>query len=132
MSPSLVWFLIISGICAVATPLVASFSHRVPMTRENALPLNFPHEQHVDVACQLCHHNYVDKTGMLACIDCHRGPNEALVLSIEPRFHALCRDCHAERASVLKPHGPVRNCAGCHQTGLGTFRGGEDRTRRSN
>jgi hypothetical protein len=85
------------------------------LRRSRPLPLSFPHEKHTAVNCLLCHHNYVDKTGIGACIDCHRSARRDIRVTIEPRFHSFCFDCHRDTGQPFKEHGPVAGCEACHQ-----------------
>jgi hypothetical protein len=84
--------------------------------REHALPLDFPHTKHVEVACARCHHNFVDDRGLDGCIQCHRSERADLKVGIEARFHSFCFDCHRHPDASLKKHGPVSGCASCHRT----------------
>ncbi len=77
------------------------------------LPITFDHQDHGDVKCATCHHNFFDKTGRDSCYFCHK-IRPALALTIEGDFHTFCRDCHADIASRGITSGPVRRCAGCH------------------
>ena len=82
--------------------------------RAKPLPLQFPHEKHTAVNCLACHHNYVDKTGIGACIDCHRNARGNIKMAIEPRFHSFCFGCHRDRGQPFREHGPVAGCKACH------------------
>ena len=85
-----------------------------PATTPPLLPIRFPHEKHTTVNCVICHHNFIDKTGIGSCLDCHRRPNPALPQSAEATFHTFCRDCHDELAHTAAKHGPTRACSDCH------------------
>jgi Class III cytochrome C family len=86
-----------------------------PATRPDSIAVNFPHESHTSVNCVACHHNYVDHTGVLACIDCHRSQRTDLPRSSEATFHTFCRDCHTRMALDGAKHGPTRTCSRCHR-----------------
>jgi hypothetical protein len=87
----------------------------LPMMTPSLIHVNFPHEHHRTVNCVVCHHNFVDKTGLGSCIDCHRSSRPDLPHPAEVTFHVFCRDCHRELALQEQPkHGPVRECSGCH------------------
>jgi hypothetical protein len=85
-----------------------------PARRPAPMPVNFPHERHISVSCIECHHNFVDHTGTLPCIECHRSGRPDLGRSIESTFHTFCRDCHAQLAAERVSHGPTRGCLECH------------------
>lgn len=84
------------------------------------LEVSFPHEKHRNVNCVTCHHNFVDKTGLGSCLDCHRSARTDLPQSAEATFHRFCRNCHTELAQTTTEHGPTRACSACH------FKQGED------
>ncbi len=77
------------------------------------LPMTFDHEHHVPVNCVDCHHNYVDDTGGGLCMNCHVTDQDVWPL-FENQFHALCRDCHAEKTALGEIGGPPRECMACH------------------
>ena len=79
-----------------------------------ALPMTFAHQDHVEVGCATCHHNFVDDTGVGLCIDCHKKDPE-IAGDMESMFHSLCRDCHVSRQRDGLEGGPTRACADCHQ-----------------
>ena len=85
-----------------------------PATTPSPLHVYFPHENHREVNCVTCHHNFVDKTGFGSCLDCHRGPRPNLRQAGEATFHVFCRDCHRDLALQGSKHGPVRECSACH------------------
>ncbi len=85
-----------------------------PVTTPAPLELHFPHEKHVSVNCTTCHHNFIDRTGVSNCIDCHRSGRRDLPQSNEATFHVFCRDCHAVLATSGDRHGPTRACSACH------------------
>jgi amino acid transporter len=107
------------GCVAAATLLllpVPTASSRLlePVTAPPGLPILFPHEKHITVNCVTCHHNFVDKTGIGSCLDCHRQPRPDVTQSAEATFHTFCRDCHRELAHTTAKHGPTRACSACH------------------
>ncbi len=114
MSRLLAALLLVLGVAALLTPLIAGPSHKVLAAHDTRLPLYFPHETHEQVPCLTCHHKVVGMKQTIPCVACHRLQDPAIKLSIEPRFHAFCRDCHAEQSREGQPHGPVRDCQGCH------------------
>jgi hypothetical protein len=85
-----------------------------PATAPIILPSHFPHEKHTTVNCVTCHHNFVDKTGIGSCLDCHRSARADLTQSAEATFHMFCRDCHSQLARTTTKHGPTRACSQCH------------------
>jgi hypothetical protein len=85
-----------------------------PATTPTTLRVNFPHEAHTTVNCVTCHHNFVDKTGIGSCLDCHHSNRSDLIQSAEATFHVFCRDCHRQLALDHHKHGVVRSCSGCH------------------
>lgn len=90
---------------------------REPVVKANVeLPLAMPHKKHSEIPCQVCHHDYADKTGSrgMGCILCHKSDHPKLVRSIMGEFHDFCKGCHAEEARTLAKHGPVNECSGCH------------------
>ena len=117
MSRLLAVLLALLGLAALLAPLAADSSRKVPAAHETRLPLIFPHERHERQTCLSCHHKVVGMTQTIPCVACHRMPDDAIKMSVEPRFHAFCRDCHAEKSRAGLPHGPVRDCTGCHGSG---------------
>ena len=111
--------------CAVAIAVVAVAglasgrvheSLREPVLhRATPLPLDFPHDKHAAVNCLLCHHNYVDKTGLDTCIRCHRSQRTDLKEGAEARFHGFCFDCHRHPDAKFERHGPPSGCIACHR-----------------
>jgi len=85
-----------------------------PVTPPPILPTQFPHDKHTTVNCVTCHHNFVDRTGIGSCLDCHRHPRPDLTQSAEATFHTCCLDCHTQLAATATRHGPTRSCAACH------------------
>jgi len=108
---------------AIAVAAVASLSAaavhgglREPLLRRaTLLPLDFPHDKHTAVNCLLCHHNYVDKTGLDTCIRCHRSKRTDLKEGAEARFHSFCFDCHRNPDAKFERHGPPSGCTACHR-----------------
>jgi hypothetical protein len=86
----------------------------IPAATPSLLPVYFPHEKHTTVDCVTCHHNFVDKTGLGSCRDCHRSARPDLPESAEATFHTFCRTCHTELAQTTTKHGPTRACSVCH------------------
>jgi predicted CXXCH cytochrome family protein len=86
----------------------------IPAATPSLLPVYFPHEKHTTVDCVTCHHNFVDKTGLGSCRDCHRSARADLPESAEATFHTFCRTCHTDLAQTTAKHGPTRDCAVCH------------------
>lgn len=114
------WFLGILTLVGIAMvvfvpPGVPQLAQRQALY-ENAppmLPMTFRHNNHFDVACATCHHEFVDGTTGLPCIACHA--TEAKVAPmLEDQFHTLCRTCHVRERSSGKPSGPTRSCLDCH------------------
>jgi predicted CXXCH cytochrome family protein len=97
-------------------------------TPPRLLPVSFPHEKHTSVNCVVCHHNFVDKTGIGSCLDCHRSNRADLTESAEATFHTFCRGCHTQLAEAPSTkHGPTRSCAACHITSApGSLQAGAD------
>jgi Class III cytochrome C family len=85
-----------------------------PTLPPEAIAVNLPHEHHTSVNCVVCHHNYVDHSGISACIECHRSRRADLTRSSESTFHTFCRECHTQLALQAQRHGPTRACSGCH------------------
>ncbi len=115
------WVVFVVAIAAVAvaglTPRGVRATLREPaLDRKAALPLDFPHDQHADVNCLVCHHNYVDRSGFDTCITCHRGHRPDLKEGVESRFHSFCFNCHRHPDKRFARHGPVSGCVPCHQT----------------
>jgi Class III cytochrome C family len=108
--------------CAAAAvllllPIPTATPHLLePAAQPALLALHFPHEKHTKVACVTCHHNFVDKTGLGSCLDCHRSKRPDLTASAEATFHTFCRGCHTQlaEADTTDKHGPTRSCSGCH------------------
>lgn len=104
-----------AALALLLLPLPATGPHLLePATSPSTLPIHFPHEKHTTVNCVICHHNFVDKTGIGSCLDCHRRLHPGLTRSAEATFHTFCRDCHTDLAHTAEKHGPTRSCAACH------------------
>lgn len=114
-------WLIASVVSAGVTALVGLYAGaaraawREPMwAAHREVPLDFPHEKHVQVNCLVCHHNFADSTGGERCIGCHQSARADLKVGVEARFHEFCLECHRHPADVFERHGPVSGCKGCH------------------
>ncbi len=112
----------VSHICAVLLiPLLPSpLASRLllqPAARPSSITVNFPHDSHTSVNCITCHHNFVDRTGVTGCVDCHRSQRADLPSSSEALFHSFCRGCHTRLALEGVRHGPTRACSACHSRG---------------
>lgn len=81
---------------------------------QGLLPVNFAHKDHSQQSCLQCHHNFVDSTGSLPCLECHKTDPQVQHL-VEAQFHDLCRGCHMEQQLLGEAAGPVRQCVDCHQ-----------------
>jgi Class III cytochrome C family len=88
-----------------------------PAARPSSITVNFPHDSHTSVNCIACHHNFVDRTGVTGCVDCHRSQRVDLPSSSEALFHNFCRGCHTQLALEGARHGPTRACSACHTRG---------------
>jgi Class III cytochrome C family len=96
-------------------PIPTATSHLLqPAVTPSLLPLYFPHEKHTTVDCVTCHHNFIDKTGVGSCLECHRSSQPDLTQSAEATFHTFCRSCHTDLAQTTDKHGPTRACSTCH------------------
>lgn len=80
---------------------------------EPILPMSFAHANHTSVNCVDCHHNFVDGSGSGFCMNCHVSDTQ-LWPRFRHDFHALCRDCHMQKAKDALAGGPPRACMGCH------------------
>ena len=106
--------------CAAAAilfllPIPTATSHLLqPAVTPSLLPVYFPHEKHTTVDCVTCHHNFIDKTGVGSCLECHRSSQPDLTQSAEATFHTFCRTCHTDLAQTTDKHGPTRACSTCH------------------
>jgi Class III cytochrome C family len=82
--------------------------------RSEPLVLGFPHENHRQVNCIQCHHDFADRSGTDSCISCHRSGRADIRVGAEARFHDFCLACHREPPAYLRGHGPVTGCNTCH------------------
>jgi len=108
--------LLFLALLAVTLPLAAGSSRKVLTLQGERLPVHFPHEKHGEQTCLSCHHKVTGMTETIPCVACHRLPDPAIKLSVAPRFHAFCRECHERQSRAGLPHGPVRDCGGCHDS----------------
>jgi len=98
-----------------------------PGTISSGLPpdfdksLHFQHEKTLEKKCELCHHEYNEKTKKLfyakekegSCRYCHKEQLEENRSSMRQASHFACVNCHLKRMADDKKAGPVK-CAGCH------------------
>lgn len=84
--------------------------------RQERLVLDFPHDRHRAVACVVCHHDYLDRSGQGSCVSCHRSASPAIQVGAEARFHDFCLGCHRDPPAYLSGHGPVTGCVTCHSS----------------
>ena len=101
------------ALAAVLSLTAAQHWRKARLAAEPRLPLTFAHNDHGDVDCIACHHEFVDDTPRGQCIECHLD-DAALRSRIEADFHGLCRDCHVDRAAQDLDGGPLRRCTTCH------------------
>jgi len=106
--------LAVLALAALLAPLAAGPSHKVLAAHGERLAVYFPHEKHDQITCLTCHHKVEGMKPTIPCVTCHRLQDGAIKMSVEPRFHDFCRSCHEEKSRAGLPHGPVRDCAGCH------------------
>jgi hypothetical protein len=90
-------------------------------------PVRFTHDRHFedyDIACEECHHVYVDGKNVWSpddavdqCESCHHpaAPSDS-VYTLEIAFHRNCIDCHQalREGDRLPAPAPVL-CLGCHE-----------------
>jgi len=101
-------------VIAFAVAIAAAVIYRDTMIRESEiLPVAFEHQDHTEVTCVNCHHNYQDDTGYDSCYSCHKH-DETVALEIESMFHDFCYACHIDKALLGEVSGPFRVCAECH------------------
>ncbi len=115
---------VLSGIFLLVVILVIIFGSPFPSEKplraryynspEPILPMSFEHQDHVKTNCLVCHHNYLDDTGIDMCMNCHVTNQEVWPL-LEDQFHDLCRGCHAEKAAEDADDNPPRECIACHR-----------------
>jgi predicted CXXCH cytochrome family protein len=114
LTTALPCYLAVTALLLLPAP-TASSRLLQPVTTPPTLAIHFPHEKHTTVNCVACHHNFLDKTGIGSCLDCHRSANTALTQSAEATFHIFCRNCHSQIAQTTTGrHGPTRACSACH------------------
>ena len=77
------------------------------------LPMRFVHDDHVQVPCASCHHEFIDRRPGPPCLSCHVTDPKVSPL-LEQQFHRLCRDCHVSDHAAGAASGPTRSCIGCH------------------
>ena len=87
---------------------------RQAIPEQPLLPVSFGHEDHRDIQCIDCHHNFVDGTGGGTCYACHK-LDEDVGHDIELIFHRFCEGCHVEKRLAGEKSGPLRECRGCHR-----------------
>jgi hypothetical protein len=105
----------VAAVLLFLLPIPTATSHLLqPPVTPSLLPVYFPHEKHTTVDCVACHHNFIDKTGVDSCLDCHRSSRADLTQSAEATFHTFCRTCHTDLAQTTDKHGPTRACSTCH------------------
>jgi len=105
-----------AALAVLLTALGAAFSAWQNAARSSAplLPVTFAHSRHAAESCAICHHNFVDQTGLGLCFDCHKH-DPTVASRMEFQFHELCWGCHVERQQEGEVHGPTRACNGCHE-----------------
>ena len=105
------------GDCHKEKPGVVSI--RQPMGLDKSL--HFRHTKANENKCELCHHEYDDKTKKLfyakekegSCRYCHKEVTEENRISNRMASHIGCIDCHRKTVAAGKKAGPV-HCSGCH------------------
>ncbi|WDP92187.1 MAG: class III cytochrome C family protein [Desulfobacter sp.] len=78
-------------------------------------PVNFPHGQHFEFACQSCHHDWDGESEVESCMSCHEElepttgrniKNPDNIMYYLAAYHNVCLDCHRdttkERKAVIK------------------------------
>jgi len=108
---------VICGECHREKP--AAISARQPMGLDQSL--HFRHLRAHEKKCELCHHEYDEKTKKLfyakekesSCRYCHKKETAENRISIELAAHASCIACHMQTMEEKKKAGPVK-CKGCH------------------
>jgi hypothetical protein len=83
--------------------------------------LHFTHSEAVGKKCELCHHEYDEKTKKLfyakekegTCRYCHREETMDNRVSLEMAAHDACINCHMKTIAEKKYAGPIK-CRGCH------------------
>ncbi len=83
--------------------------------------LHYRHTKALENKCELCHHEYDEKTKKLfyakekegACLYCHKEVTEDNRISDRLASHIACIGCHRKTVAAGKKAGPVQ-CGGCH------------------
>jgi hypothetical protein len=105
------------GDCHRKKPGVVSI--RKPMAMNKSL--HFRHTRAEDNKCELCHHEYDEKTQKLfyakgkegSCRYCHGEVTEQNRISDRLASHMACITCHRKTLAAGKKAGPIE-CSGCH------------------
>jgi hypothetical protein len=83
--------------------------------------LHYRHVKANEKKCELCHHEYNEKTKALyyekgkegACVYCHKDKTEDNRIADRPASHIACIGCHRKLTAQHKDAGPYQ-CSGCH------------------
>jgi hypothetical protein len=83
--------------------------------------LHYRHIKANDKKCELCHHQYNEKTKALyyakgkegACVYCHKEVTEDNRIDDQQASHIACIGCHRKLTAKHKDAGP-HQCSGCH------------------
>lgn len=105
--------LLIVGVIVLSLGFGIVVWHDESIRAHPILPVAFEHQDHQQIKCTLCHHNYIDDTGHDSCYSCHKH-DQSVALEIEEMFHDFCRDCHVDEAMKGHVSGPFRVCSECH------------------
>jgi hypothetical protein len=146
-----VWVLVIMGYAALGTAGVSEEEMCVPMgeitlsipetVEAQRSPVEFPHQQHFQFACQRCHHTWKGDANITGCqtSGCHdlsqsplkakeqAEPSVPAIRYYKSAYHSACIGCHkqikannqklemslGELAETLPAVGPT-GCIGCH------------------
>jgi hypothetical protein len=106
------------GQCHVA-PGGAPGSSWQPIVLDKSL--HYRHVKANEKKCELCHHEYNEKTKALyyakgkegACVYCHKDITEGNRIADRPASHIACIGCHRKLTAEKKDAGPFQ-CSGCH------------------